>query len=268
MLCSRSKIYFKFHICKTNSTTMLQPQIRATTRPPTTPFTILTTTSTTTTTTTTSKTSTVSLKKPFHFPESGRSREEAYYPKDIREDCHPPNRLCEIPSCVNDLGQACSHCLSPETPCNDTCDDELTFCPEENKCVPKVTCQKLTSFQGATDKTGEARSTLTLIGAVLGVVGLVIILSMLVLVLLKRRRSEEPSTRMRKVVKKEKVEYRVTVERVHAETNEYYGRDDDDEDEEDEWAETAENNPYYGEDNANKGSYDLNVNQKNEYYGQ
>ncbi len=77
----------------------------------------------------------------------------------------------------------------------------------------------------------------------MGVVAFVIIISMLAFVLFKRKRGEESSTRMRKVVKKEKVEYRVTVERVHAETNEYNGSEEAEEAEEEERAETAESTP-------------------------
>ncbi len=82
---------------------------------------------------------------------------------------------------------------------------------------------------------------------------------------------------------------RVTIERVQAETNEYYREDEDDDgedSEEDEWGpeqeakgkgkaaaasvafETSEANSYYGEEDNGTRTYQLDISNKNEYYGE
>ena len=74
-----------------------------------------------------------------------------------------------------------------------------------------------------------------------------------------RLRSNRSVTTRGSMARKERVEYRLTVERVTLETNEYYGQEEEGEDQ---IVETVEANCYYGQEG------DLDVIVKNEYYGE
>ena len=175
--------------------------------------------------------------------------------------CKQPARACQVDNCTVGINGAsrCHDCILPSESCHGKCQNEDYFCENTNKCLASETlCKKTTLHRIVSESSSEPTSPNYLYVSILVLASLIVLAGLLALVaVLRKNKQIENGPRMRKVVKKEKVEYRVTVERVQAEVNEYYGehttqegQEEGSNGDEDEWNdefEMLEENCYYGE---------------------